>query len=41
MVVASGLLATIVGGTFADALLTITELRGTTDLRRQTREARS
>jgi GAF domain-containing protein/CHASE3 domain sensor protein len=39
MVVASGLLATIVGGTFAAALLTITELRGTTDLRRQTREA--
>jgi CHASE3 domain sensor protein len=39
MVLASGLLATIVGGTFAAALLTIRELRGTTDLRRQSREA--
>jgi signal transduction histidine kinase/CHASE3 domain sensor protein len=39
MVIASGLLATIVGGAFAFVLLTITELRGTTDLRRQTREA--
>jgi signal transduction histidine kinase len=39
MVVASGLLAMIVGGAFAAVLLTITELRGTTDLRRQTREA--
>jgi signal transduction histidine kinase len=39
MVVASGLLAMIVGGAFAYVLLTITELRGTTDLRRQTREA--
>src|SRR4051794_14990378 len=38
MVIASGLLAMIVGGTFAYVLLTITELRGTTDLRRQTRE---
>jgi signal transduction histidine kinase/HAMP domain-containing protein len=39
MVVASGLLAMIVGGAFAAVLLTITQLRGTTDLRRQTREA--
>jgi signal transduction histidine kinase len=39
MVVASGCLATIVGGAFAVVLVTITELRGTTDLRRQTREA--
>jgi CHASE3 domain sensor protein len=39
MVVASGLLALIVGGAFAAVLLTITDLRGTTDLRRQTREA--
>src|ERR1700754_2991488 len=38
MVVASGLLALIVGGAFAVVLVTITELRGTTDLRRQTRE---
>jgi signal transduction histidine kinase/CHASE3 domain sensor protein len=38
MVVASGLLALIVGGAFAAVLLTITELRGTTDLRRQTRD---
>jgi signal transduction histidine kinase len=38
MVVASGLLALVVGGAFAFVLLTITELRGTTDLRRQTRE---
>ena len=39
MVVASGLLAMIVGGAFAFVLLTITDLRGTTELRRQTREA--
>jgi signal transduction histidine kinase len=39
MVVASGLLAIVVGGAFAVVLLTITELRGTTDLRRETREA--
>ncbi|WP_324343391.1 CHASE3 domain-containing protein [Baekduia sp.] len=39
MVVASGLLAIIVGGAFAAVLVTITQLRGTTDLRRQTREA--
>jgi signal transduction histidine kinase len=39
MVVASGLLAVIVSGAFAVVLLTIRELRGTTDLRRQTREA--
>jgi signal transduction histidine kinase/CHASE3 domain sensor protein len=39
MAVASGLLAVIVGGAFAAVLLTITDLRGTTDLRRQTREA--
>ena len=39
MLVASGLLAVIVGGAFAVVLLTITELRGTTDLRRQTRDA--
>jgi signal transduction histidine kinase/CHASE3 domain sensor protein len=39
MIVASGLLATIVGGAFAVVLFAITELRGTTDLRRQTREA--
>jgi signal transduction histidine kinase/CHASE3 domain sensor protein len=38
MVVASGLLATIVGGAFAVVLLAITELRGTTDLRRETRD---
>src|SRR4051794_28448716 len=38
MVVASGLLAVVVGGAFAFVLLTITELRGTTDLRRETRE---
>jgi signal transduction histidine kinase/CHASE3 domain sensor protein len=38
MVVASGLLAVIVGGAFAFVLVTITELRGTTDLRRQIRE---
>jgi signal transduction histidine kinase len=38
MIVASGLLAIIVGGAFAVVLLTSTELRGTTDLRRQTRE---
>ena len=38
MVVASGLLAVIVGGAFAAVLVAITELRGTTDLRRQTRE---
>ena len=39
MVVASGLLAVIVGGAFAAVLLTNADLRGTTDLRRQTREA--
>src|SRR4051794_25739072 len=39
MVVASGLLAMIVGGAFAVVLVAIAELRGTTDLRRQTREA--
>jgi CHASE3 domain sensor protein len=39
MVVASGLLALIVGGAFAAVLLAITDLRGTSDLRRQTREA--
>jgi signal transduction histidine kinase/CHASE3 domain sensor protein len=38
MVVASGLLAMIVGGAFAVVILTNTELRGTTDLRRQTRD---
>jgi signal transduction histidine kinase/CHASE3 domain sensor protein/uncharacterized protein YoaH (UPF0181 family) len=38
MVVASGLLALIVGGAFAAVLITIDDLRGTTDLRRQTRE---
>jgi signal transduction histidine kinase len=38
MVVASGLLAMIVGGAFAVVLVTIRDLRGTTDLRRQTRE---
>jgi signal transduction histidine kinase len=38
MVVASALLALIVGGAFAAVLLTITDLRGTTDMRRQTRE---
>jgi signal transduction histidine kinase/CHASE3 domain sensor protein len=38
MIVASGLLAVIVGGAFAAVLLTITDLRGTTELRRQTRE---
>src|SRR3954466_4596080 len=39
MVVASGLLAMIVGGAFAVVLVTNAELRGTTDLRRETREA--
>jgi signal transduction histidine kinase len=39
MVVASALLAAIVGGAFAVVLVTITELRGTTELRRDTREA--
>jgi signal transduction histidine kinase/CHASE3 domain sensor protein len=39
MLIASGLMAIIVGGAFATVLLTITTLRGTTDLRRQTREA--
>jgi signal transduction histidine kinase/CHASE3 domain sensor protein len=39
MVVASALLAIVVGGAFAFVLVTITELRGTTDLRVQTREA--
>ncbi len=38
MVVASSVLAIIVGGTFAVVLVTITDLRGTTDLRRETRE---
>jgi signal transduction histidine kinase len=38
MVVASGVLAFMVGGAFAIVLLFITELRATTDLRRQTRE---
>ena len=38
LVVASGLLALIVGGAFAVVLVAITELRGTTDLRVQTRE---
>src|SRR4051812_25114788 len=38
MLVASCLLAVIVGGAFAVVLLTITDLRGTTDLRRQTRD---
>jgi signal transduction histidine kinase/CHASE3 domain sensor protein len=39
MVVASGCLAIIVGGAFAVVLLAINDLRGTTELRRQTREA--
>ena len=39
MVIASGLLAIIVGGAFAAVLLSVTELRGTTDERRQTRDA--
>src|SRR4051794_1081093 len=39
MVVASGFLAIVVGGAFAAVLLTIDDLQGTTDLRRQTREA--
>jgi signal transduction histidine kinase len=39
MVIASGLLAIIVGGAFAAVLLSVTELRGTTDMRRQTRDA--
>ena len=39
MVIASGCLAVIVGGAFAVVLLAITDLRGSTDLRRQTREA--
>jgi signal transduction histidine kinase/CHASE3 domain sensor protein len=38
MVVASGLLAMIVSGAFAVVILTNTQLRGTTDLRRQTRD---
>jgi GAF domain-containing protein/CHASE3 domain sensor protein len=38
MVVASGLLAMIVGGAFAVVVVTNTELRGTTDLRRQMRD---
>ncbi len=38
MVVASCLLAIVVGGAFAVVLVAITELRGTTDLRRETRE---
>jgi signal transduction histidine kinase len=39
MVVASSLLAVIVGGAFAVVLFTITELRGTTELRRASRDA--
>jgi signal transduction histidine kinase len=39
MIVASGMLAIVVGGAFAAVLLTIDDLQGTTDLRRQTREA--
>ena len=39
MAVASGLLAVIVGGAFAVVLLTGRDLRGTTDLRRQTSES--
>jgi signal transduction histidine kinase len=39
LLVASGFLAIIVGGAFAVVLVTITELRGTTDLRRATRDA--
>jgi signal transduction histidine kinase len=39
MVVASFLVAIVVGGAFAVVLVTNAELRGTTDLRRQTREA--
>ena len=39
MVVASGLLAIVVGGAFAVVILTSTDLRGTTELRRETREA--
>ena len=38
MVVASGLLAIIVGGAFAVVILTSTDVRGTTELRRETRE---
>jgi signal transduction histidine kinase len=38
MVIASALLAIVVGGAFAVVLVAITELRGTTDLRRQTRD---
>ena len=38
MVIASGLLATLVGAAFVLLLLTVDELRTTTDLRRQTRE---
>jgi signal transduction histidine kinase len=39
MVVASGLLTLIVAGAFAGVILTSTDLRGTTELRRQTRLA--
>jgi signal transduction histidine kinase len=38
MVIASGLLAIIVGGAFAVVLVSITALRGTTEVRRQTRD---
>ena len=38
MVIASGLLAIIVGGAFAAVLVSVTALRGTTDVRRQTRD---
>ena len=38
MVVASSLLAIIVGGAFAVVILTSTDVRGTTDLRRETRD---
>jgi CHASE3 domain sensor protein len=38
MVVASGLLAIVVGGAFAVVLITVTDLRGTTELRRETRD---
>src|SRR3954447_9674165 len=39
MVIASTVLAIIVGGAFAAVLITVTNLRGTTQLRRSTREA--
>jgi signal transduction histidine kinase len=38
MVVASGALAIVVGGTFGAVLASVTNLRGTTELRRETRE---